>query len=447
MRHHFGAALLLLLATVVSLGTAQQRPSDASICDYYAMQRFGANSSDTQFKLMEHIVALAFGGGANLRNASDDSTGILNPGSFNGLAVNLRSWFDGSKATTNLNNQAVGINWLDDGAQAPLMSFLNGTTSNVQLEVNSNEYRLFAHFYSAFGRIFGCTLTSGFPKANDSGAPIPPAYVHKFMNLNQTHLGHFIDQLIMSSRYYGFSEEDASTLNTFLNSRYNVRCAPPIDGQLYSICQAPECPLAAPSPDCDAYVNIGPGDNSTGSGGSDTPTSSTVPTSSTQPTTSPPSSTTATTDNSGPALSSGAIAGIAIGGAAVVLLALGLWLYHRRQKTKTQQMVSVPYPGGSGHLSPAPGYHYQASYTPALGPHTSYTPSSAPRDSHITHGSFYEPKQPEAELGVSTPVVSHSPSMNPMIAEMESPLHSAASGSVPQGRFGEPANTWEPTGR
>lgn len=257
----------------------------------------------------------------------------------------------------------------------------------------------------------------------------------------------------MSSRYYGFSEEDASTLSTFLNSRYNVRCAPSINGQLYSICQAPECPLAAPSPDCGAYVNIGPGENGTGGGGSGTPpsstsepTSSTTPTSSTQPTTSPPASTTASSEDSGPALSSGAIAGIAIGGAAVALLAVGLWLYHRRQKAKLQQMASVPYAGGggSGHLSPAPGYHYHPSYTPTLGPHTSYTPSSAPRDSHITHGSFFEPKQPEAELGIPTPVVPHSPSM---IAEMESPLPSAASGPVPHGRFGEPANTWEATGR
>ncbi|KAI1170025.1 hypothetical protein F4777DRAFT_584304 [Nemania sp. FL0916] len=447
MRYPFGA--VLLLATVISLGAAQ-RPSSASICDYYAMQRFGANSSDAQFKLMEHIVALAFGGGANLGNASDDSTGILNTGSFNGLTINLRSWFDGSKATTNLNNQAVGINWLDDGAQAPLMSFLNGTTSNVELDTNSNEYRLFAHFYTAFGRIFGCTLTSGFPKANDSGAPISPAYVHKFMNLNQTHLGHFIDQMIMSSKYYGFSDEDASTLSAFLNSRYNIRCSPAMDGQLYSICQAPECPLAAPSPDCNAYVNIGPGQNGTGGGGSSTPpdedpdpTSSTTPTSSTQPSTGPASSSPASTGNSGPALSSGAIAGIAIGGAAIVLLAVGLWLYHRRQKAKPQQMASVPY---SGHLSPVPGYHSaHPSYTPTLGPHTSYTPSSAPRDSHIAHGSFYEPKHPEAELGVPSPVAQHSPSI---IAEMESPsLHSVVSGPVPQGRFGEPANTWEPIRR
>ncbi|KAI0547070.1 hypothetical protein F4679DRAFT_555735 [Xylaria curta] len=442
---------VLLLVAVIGMGTAQ-RPSNATICDYYAMRRFGENSSDTQFMLMQSIVALAFGGGATLPNASGDSTGILNPGSFNGLTINLRPWFDGSKATTNLNNQAIGINWLDDGAQEPLTAFLNGTTDNVELDGKKNEYRLFAHFYSAFGKIYGCTLTDGFPKANDSGNPISPAYVHKFMNLNQTDLGHFIDQLILSSEYYGFSQDDASTLSAFLNSRYNVRCAPAINGQLYSICQAPECPLAAPSPDCDAYVNVGPGENSTGSGGSGTapggpsqPTSSTTSTFSSEPTTSSPSS---TATSSGAALSSGAIAGIAIGGAVVALLALGLWLYHRRwQKSKQPQMVAMPYTGGSGHLSPSSGHHPHPSYTPTLGPHTSYTPSSAPRDSHLTHGSFFEPKQPEAELGVPTPVVPHSPSGMMHIAELESPMPSEVGGTVLQGRFGESANTWGTTGR
>ncbi|KAI1127803.1 hypothetical protein F5Y10DRAFT_242132 [Nemania abortiva] len=443
MRHQFAAVLLLVVA--VGMGTAQ-RPSTASICDYYAMERYGANSSDSQFRLMEHIVALAFGGGVGLPDASDNSTGILNPGSFGELAVDLRPWFDGSKATTNLNNQAVGIDWLDDGAQEPLMAFLNGTTSSVELDESSNEYRLFAHFYSAFGRIYGCTLTSGFPKANDSGAPIAPAYVHKFMNLNQTDLGHFINQLILSSKYAGFSDDDANTLDTFLNSRYNVRCAPAIDGQLYSLCQAPECPLAAPSADCNAYVNIGPGEGSTATGGSGAvpsstsqPTSSATSTSSTQPTTNPPSS---TATSGGPALSSGAIAGIAIGGAAVVLLAVGLWLYHRRrQQAKPPQM---PYPGVNSYPPTSPGY---PPYTPTLGPHASYAPSSTVRDSHLAPGSVYEPKQPEAELGVPTPVSAHSPSNMIQAVEMESPLPSEVSGSVPQGRFGESANTWAPNGR
>ena len=88
------AALPLLLA-----GSAlAQRPSDSSICDYYAKVKYGTNSTDNQFALIQNIVALAFGGGASLQGAPTESTGILNPGTFEGQAVNLRSWFDGSSA-------------------------------------------------------------------------------------------------------------------------------------------------------------------------------------------------------------------------------------------------------------------------------------------------------------------------------------------------------------
>jgi hypothetical protein len=83
----------LLAAGQVALG---QRPSNASICDYYAQQLYGKNTTDTQFQLMQNIVALAFGGGSGLSNASNASTGILNPGVSSGIPVNLISWFDGS---------------------------------------------------------------------------------------------------------------------------------------------------------------------------------------------------------------------------------------------------------------------------------------------------------------------------------------------------------------
>ena len=73
-----------------------QRPSDASICDYYANQRYGANNVSTQYRIMESIVGLAFGGGGSIPGVSNESTGILNPGTFEGQAVDLRSWFDGS---------------------------------------------------------------------------------------------------------------------------------------------------------------------------------------------------------------------------------------------------------------------------------------------------------------------------------------------------------------
>jgi hypothetical protein len=123
--------LLKRLSLAVVLGwvgvTQAQRPGNASICDYYAQVNYGANTSDTQLRLIEGIVSLAFHGGGNLTNVSDPSlTGILNPSSFAGVAVDLRQFFNGTRASTNLNNQPVGINWLDDGALDPLYTFLSG---------------------------------------------------------------------------------------------------------------------------------------------------------------------------------------------------------------------------------------------------------------------------------------------------------------------------------
>ncbi|KAI3317326.1 hypothetical protein HD806DRAFT_515560 [Xylariaceae sp. AK1471] len=452
----------LLVIAVASVALAQ-RSANASICDYYAAKTYGSNSSDTQFRLMQHIVALAFGGGSGLSGASDESTGILNHGFFDGQAVYLRPWFDGSKATTNLNNQPVGINWMDGGAQQPLMNFLNGSTDAVVLDQTTNEFRLFTHFYTAFGFIFGCTLVRSFPQTNESGGPISLAYVHKYMNLNQTDLGHFINQLTLSSKYFGFSDDDASTLSTYMNSKYNVRCAPAVNGQLYSLCQAPECPLAAPSADCDAYVNLAPGVNGTG-GAQQTsaPSSSTSPgsTAASIPTStgSPPASSPASPSTSNSmVLSSGAIAGIAIGGAAVVLFAIGLWLFFRRRPTKPQMIaVPSPYTGGGGSYA-SPTHPYHPSYTPTtINPHASFDNSSALHESYLApgggagYGAFFAPKHPsEAELGVPTPAAAGSPHSPPItqIAEMESPQGMPMRGSLSPSRFGEQSNAWNAAGR
>ena len=128
------AVVLLLLGV-----SSAQRPSNATICDYYAISNFGANTTATQLKLMSSILALAFGGAGSLPNVNSNITGIFNQGSYQGTPVDLQPWFNGSKDSTNLNNQPVGINWLDGGGTGPIFSFLSGGTQNLTFTNGSNE--------------------------------------------------------------------------------------------------------------------------------------------------------------------------------------------------------------------------------------------------------------------------------------------------------------------
>ncbi|KAL6911022.1 hypothetical protein GGI43DRAFT_34001 [Trichoderma evansii] len=421
MWKHVVAAVSLLAAGRVTLA---QRSGNESICDYYATQRYGANNSTTQLLLVQSIVTLAYAGSAGLPNPPDDSSGIFNKGRFDGMDVYLRPWFDGSKATTNLNNQPVGIDWLDGGATGPLLSFLNGSTNSVNINNSTNQFRLFTHWFTAFGFIYGCSLAPKFPRTADAGAPLSAAYVHKFMNLNQTDIGYFIDQLTVASKYFGFSDEDAQTLDTFMNARYNVRCAPPINGQLYSLCFAEECPLAQPQPDCDAYKDLSPGGTSNVTVVTTTiaPTQAT-PTSATTTASSTTAAESTNSNSSSVVLSNGAIAGIAIGGAAVLLLALGLILYFRRQ-SKNPQIVPVPVSSG-GYGSPTYPTHTHYS----TNPHTSMASTSVPHEpymgAHNSGSGFWAPPKPQ-EMGqnIQETVMVRPASMSPPLAElaeMESP--------------------------
>lgn len=377
---------MLLVVALLFGASLAQRPSNASTCDYYAQSLYGANNSQTQYQLVQHIVALAFGGAPSSNtNISSDITGIFNPGTFQDLSVDLAPWFNGVIDSTNLNDQAVGINWLDDGGLGPLHNYLNGSTSSVVLTNTTNQYRLFAHFFQAFSHIFGCSdPPEPAPSTSGSNSPLSLAYVHKYMNLNYTDLGHFINQLSMATANYGFSDQDSQTLSTDLNGMYNVRCAPPVTEsaaqgpQLLSLCQADTCPLAVPNADCAAYVNLTANGIAAGvsySQGSSTATptpfipttiSSTYPTTtstSTEPTSTASKSSTTT---SKPALSPGAIAGIAIGGAAVLLAAVVALVLFLRRPRPVQQMS---YPTTPMSLASPPGEQKFPSFTsPPHGP-------------------------------------------------------------------------------
>jgi hypothetical protein len=240
--------------------------------------------------------------------------------------------------------------------------------------------RLFSHFFNAFAHIFGCTLPP--PPPPSTGGPLSLAYVHKFMNLNNTDLGHFIDQVTKATEHYGFSEQDGETFNTQMNSLYNVRCAPPITlnpaqgPELLSLCQASSCPLAEPNPDCAAYVNLtanGLPNSSSAQGSASTSTSLSSSTSSTSTftsattTTSSTSSATATTTaaaSSSSTLGSGSIAGIAVGGAAGLALLLGAVYFCARRRRPAEPAEPLP-----------AQYVPETTYAPSgmKGPHMSYT--------------------------------------------------------------------------
>jgi hypothetical protein len=129
---------IAFLILFLQLGFAQ-RPNSASVCDYYAQARFGANTSATQLKWIQSVVTLAFEGGSTLNNVTSELTGILRPGRINDAAIDLHQYFNGSRASTNVRNAPVSINWLDQGGTIPLADFLGGKTDTLVLANTSNQ--------------------------------------------------------------------------------------------------------------------------------------------------------------------------------------------------------------------------------------------------------------------------------------------------------------------
>lgn len=403
----FSPYLALALTTALfSTTSTAQRPDDASVCDYYAEERYGANDTESQHNLVKHIVSLAFEGGSALDNKSETLTGILRPGKFDEKDVDLRSWFNGSRASTNVNNAPIGINWLDGGGTEPLSDFLTGTTSDLVLGNTTNQAHLFGNFFVAFSRVFSCSFP--FPPLPHNDGPINPAYVHKFMNLEFHQLGYFISQLTQAAQYYGFSQQDAMTISNRLNSFYNVRCAPavtfnPRNGpQLLSLCQNPTCPLAAPVSDCAAY------DNLTAQGIIESEPTTILSTATV--TESSPENTSATSATSTPSdsaaaagggsdLSAGAIAGISIGSAAVVAVVAiaAVFFCYKKRKNKREELAAQQNNQQQQQQYQNPHMSTTSAWVGSQ-QHQSLTPTSpwAARESHMSYGGTL------SEMGTTT---------------------------------------------
>ncbi|KAH8805017.1 hypothetical protein F5884DRAFT_902112 [Xylogone sp. PMI_703] len=375
----------LLVAFLIFRSTVAQRPSNTSICDYYAERIYGINNALTQQHLVQAITCLAFAGGEGLEGA-ENATGILNQGSFNGTAVNLIDFFNGVYAISNVNNQPASVNWLDGGGIDPLKAYLNGSAAELVLSNSTKQYHFFNHMVSSVGTLYNCTLLNSTTNRASS-----PAYVHKFMNLNPTAVGYFIEQLTLASVYCGVSGHDAKMIKAQMNNMYNFRCAPAIDGQLNSICQASTCPLAEPQADCEAYVNIT----------ENTPSSSSTQTSLPKPSNASSNSSSSAPSSSKP--SPGSIAGISIAAATIFLTFITiLFLVHRRKTMKADNAatdgtslasLNLPARPVRGPTTPPPPQITRTSPTPSVQTMIVHPEAQSPRTDprHVSAGSCYFP--------------------------------------------------------
>ena len=146
------AALLLLFS---ASGLAEERPSDTSICDYYAKKTVGGNTAADQMTLMQLVLHSALLGPFSKYNTvkSPDFTGALQPATFLGEYADLRPYFNGGFASTNTGkSRGEAVNFFDDGGvdALRLLKPSNGNTS-------SHQYSFTTHVYSYFGTVFNCS--------------------------------------------------------------------------------------------------------------------------------------------------------------------------------------------------------------------------------------------------------------------------------------------------
>lgn len=188
----------------------------------------------------------------------------------------------------------------------------------------------------AFAKLFGCSVIPSWSIGPTN--PPNPAYVHKYMDLNQLQLSHFINQVTDASRAYGFSLQDAQQLNNTWNDMFNVRCAGPepftpgAEPQLLSLCQDPSCPVPIDgSANCTAYNDLtqaGAGLNPSATIAINVGATVSATTGATS------SSTSAAASTSSGGISTGAIVGIVIGVVALIAIAALVFFFLRYKKTQ-----------------------------------------------------------------------------------------------------------------
>ncbi|KAH7375472.1 hypothetical protein B0T11DRAFT_334822 [Plectosphaerella cucumerina] len=243
----------LLPALALALSAAAQRPANTSICDFYTQALLKENTGENQYTLLTLLVNTVVIGNYSEVNTGVKVPGILAKGEFDGNEVDLLPYFNGDLKSTNRGgNAGVSVNFLDSGGAEPLK---NNKPAN---DEKSRQFFLLTHLYQFFGSLLGCSQYSmpGFPAYSGDASMYE---VHKFMNLDPSEMGYFIQQVALSAQSFGVAEDDIAGVGKALSSLFNVRCAPPTEvvpgsgAQLQSICIAGACPVAE-NDTCQCYA-------------------------------------------------------------------------------------------------------------------------------------------------------------------------------------------------
>lgn len=222
------------------------------------MHAQNSTNGTTQATLLTALVNTALIGNYSPLGGKHNVSGILANGTYNGTQVSLLKYFDGSLKSTNVNNNATAVNFLDGGGAAPLKQ------NKAANDDSSRQYTLVTHLYEYFGKALGCSSQSSDDNAafkNYQGSTSMSS-VHRFMNLNQIENDYFIQEVGNAALSFGVSTADATAVGQTLNMLFNYRCAPAISfppgsqNASQSICLASTCPLYPQGYNCTAAPQL-----------------------------------------------------------------------------------------------------------------------------------------------------------------------------------------------
>lgn len=293
-----------------------QRPANISMCDYYTTALLTNNTAKNQYTVLTALVNTAVLGnavpkpdipGAKFTKPAGLYGILASNATYKGDGANLLPYFDGGLASSNRGGSSgVAVNFLDGGGAAPLEMLMAANNTN------SAQYTLLTHLYQYFGMLLNCSTqghSSDFPSYQGEASMYS---VHKYMALNSSQVGYFIEQVGLAAESFGVTTADVTAVGMALTNLFDVRCGPattvvPGQGpQLQSICTTSDCTQAM-NASCAAYSAVqvpgvanstlamgegnssstatatGSGAASTGMGGSTTSSGTTSPSSSTTP--------------------------------------------------------------------------------------------------------------------------------------------------------------------